>query len=85
METFITNRNLDEVWLSVIFLHSSIRNNDENIQINRYTLLRASHIFCMHIFKESLPLISRNNISDIKECLVIEIDVNNQMKKMFLL
>ena len=38
----------------------------------------------MHIFKESLPLINRNNISDIKECLVIEIDVNNQMKKMFL-
>ena len=29
-------------------------------------------------FKESLPLIRRNDLTDVKDCLVTEINVNNE-------
>ena len=58
--------------------------NDERNNINGCSLLRVDHPnnikpggICMY-FKESLPLIRRSNLSNMKECLVTEINVNNE-------
>ena len=84
MEAFITSNNFDLVCLSETFLDSTIPNDDINIQINGYSLLRADHPndikrggVCIY-FKESLPLIRRNDLTNIKDCLVTEINVNNE-------
>ena len=72
------------VCLSETFLDSTILDDDENIQINGYSLLRADHPndikrggVCIY-FKESLPLIRRNDSTNIKDCLVTEIIVNKK-------
>ena len=84
MEAFITSNNFDLVCLSETFLDSTIPNDDVNIQINGYSLLRADHPnnikrggVCIY-FKESLPLIRRNDLTNIKDCIVTEINVNNE-------
>ena len=63
---------------------STIPNDDVNIQTNGHSLLRADHPndfkrggVCIY-FKESLPLIRGNDLTNIKDCLVIEINVNNE-------
>ena len=43
MEAFITSNNFDLVCLSETLLESTIPNDDVNIQINGYSLLRADH------------------------------------------
>ena len=84
VEAFITSNNFDLVCLSETFLDSTIPNDDVNIQINGYSLLRADNPndikrggVCIY-FKESLPLIRRNDLTNIKDCLVTEIDVSNK-------
>ena len=84
VEAFITSNNFDLVCLSETFLDSTIPNDDVNIQINAYSLLRADHPnnikrggVCIY-FKESLPLIRRNDLTNIKDCIVTEINVNNE-------
>ena len=69
---FITSNNFDIVCLSETFLDSNIPNDDVNIRINGYALLRADHPnyikrrgVCIY-FKESLPLIKRNDLTKIK-------------------
>ena len=68
--------------MSETFLDSTIPHNDENV--NDYSLLRVDHPnniklrgVCMY-FKESLPLIRRTDLSNMKECLVTEINANNE-------
>ena len=55
-----------------------------NIQINGFSLLRADYPnnikrggVCIY-FKESLPSIKRNDLTNLKDCLVTEINVNNE-------
>ena len=43
MKAFITSNDFDIVCLSQTFLDSTIPNNNVNIQINEYSLLRADH------------------------------------------
>ena len=67
-----------------MFLDSTIPDDDQNIQTNRYSLLTADHpnnikrrgIYIY--FKETLPLITRNDLTNIKDCLVTKINVNNE-------
>ena len=84
IETFITTSNFDVVCLSGTFLDSTIPDDDVNMQINGYSLLRADHPnnikrggVCIY-FKESLPLITKNDLTNLKDCLVTEINVNNE-------
>ena len=84
IEAFITTSNFDIVCLSETFLDSTIPDHDMNTQINGYSLLRAHHPnnikrgrVCIY-FKESLPLIRRNDLTNLKDCLVTEINVNNE-------
>ena len=84
IEAFITTSNFDIVCLSEAFLDSTIPDDDVNIQINGYSLLRADHPsnikrggVCIY-FKESLPLIRRNDLTNLKDCLITEVNVNNK-------
>ena len=84
IEVFITISNFDIVCLSETFLDSTIPGDDENRQINGYSLLTADYPndikrggVCIY-FKESLPLIRRNDLTNIKDCLVTEINLNSE-------
>ena len=70
--------------LSETFLDSSIPNVDNRINIAGYSLLRADHPsntkkggVCVY-YKDFLPLIRKFEITDLKECLVTEITVENE-------
>ena len=82
--TFITYNNLNIACLSETFLDSTVSSNDENILINGYSLLRAAHPnnikrggFGIY-FKEPLSLINRHDLTNMKECLVTEINVYSE-------
>ena len=66
-----------------MFLDSTIPDDNVNILINGYSSLRADHPNNIKrggvriYFKESLPLIRRNDLTNLKDCLVTEINVNN--------
>ena len=84
VEAFITSNKFDLVCLSETFSDSTIPDDDANIQINGYSLLTADHPndikrggVCIY-FEESLPLIRRNDLTNIKDCFVTEINVNNK-------
>ena len=84
IEAFINTHNFDIICLSETFLDSTIPKNDENINIKGYSLLRADHPgnskrggVCLY-YKEYLPLIARNDISCMQECLVTELSMNNE-------
>ena len=82
VEAFIATNNFDIIYLSETFLDSTITDDDdENIQINGYLSLKPDHPEdlkrggdCID-FKESLPLIRRNDLTNTKNCLVTEINV----------
>ena len=66
---------------------SSISNDDERVHIKGYNLLRTDHpsnqkrgSVCMY-YKEHLPIIKRDDLCTLKECLVTEIRVHK--KKFF--
>ena len=84
IQAFTTTSSFDIVYLSETFLDSTILDDDVNIQINGYLLLRADHLnnikrggVCIY-FKELLPLIRRNNLTNLSDCLITEIYVNNK-------
>ena len=75
--------NFDIVCLCKTFLDLTIPHNDENVNINGYSLSRVNHPnkikqgeVCMY-FKESLPLIRWSDLRDMKEYLVTKINVKN--------
>ena len=84
IEAFISTHNFDILCLSEIFLDSTIDLNDENINIDGNSILRADHPsnnihggFCIY-FKQSLPLIRRDDVSTMQEAIVTEISVKNE-------
>ena len=66
------------ICLSETFLNSSIETNDDRISIDGYNLIRADHPsdsldgVCMY-YKEHIPLIKRDDICTLDNCLVTEI------------
>ena len=82
--TYIATNNFDIVCLSEPFLDSSIPNDENRINIAGYSLLRADHPsntkkggVCVY-YKDFLLLIRKYDITDLKECLVMEITVENE-------
>ena len=78
IEAYIATNNFDIVCLSETFLDSSIPNDDHRINIAGYSLLRADHPsskkkggVCIY-YKDFLPLIKKDDITDSKERLVTE-------------
>lgn len=79
MKAFIAAHNFDNVCLSRTFLVATIPQIDGHIDINSQPLLTVNHLnnikqegVCMY-FKESVPLTRQSNRSNVKECLVTEI------------
>ena len=82
--TYTATNNFDIVCLSETFLDSSIPNDENRINIAGYSLLRADHPsntkkggVCLY-YKDFLLLIRKYDITDLKECLVMEITVENE-------
>ena len=71
--------------MSETFLDSTIDLNDGSININGYFILRADHPsknkrggVCIY-FKQSLPLIKRDDLSMMQETMVTKISVENEI------
>ena len=84
IEAFISTHNFDILCLSETFLDSAIDLNDEDINIDGYSILRADRPssnkrggVCIY-FKEFLPLIRRDDLSTMQEAIVTEISVENE-------
>lgn len=82
VEAFIINHTFGVVRLSETLLDSIVPINDGNIAINGCSLLRADYPKTMKrvavwiYFKEPLPLIKRNHLTNMKECLLTEVNIN---------
>ena len=69
--------------MSETFLNSSISYDDNRVNIG-YSLLRADHrsntkkgVVCIY-YKDFLPIMKKDDIIDLKECLVMGITVDNK-------
>ena len=88
LQVYIIQNNYDIICLSEMFLNSSIETNDDRISIDGYNLIRADHPsnskrggVCIY-FKEHIPLIKRDDICTLDNCLVTE--TRSQGEKNFL-
>ena len=84
LQAYITQHNYDIICLSETFLDSSIQSDDEKIKIDGYTLIRADHPsdskkngVCIY-YKEHIPLIKRDDLCTLNNCLVTEIRSQNE-------
>ena len=79
LQAYITQHNYDLICLSETFPNSSIETNNDRISIDGKNLIRADHRsdsergeFCIY-YKEHIPLIKRDDICALYNCLVTEI------------
>ena len=84
IEAFVSTHNFDILCLSETFLDSTIDFNDENVNNKGYSIIRADHPsnnkcggVCI-FFKQSLPLIRRDDLSTMQEAIMTEISVKNE-------
>ena len=84
LQAYITQNNYDIICLSETFLNSSIQKDDKKIKIDGYNLIRLDdssdskkHGVCIY-YKEHLPLIRRDDINTLENCLVTEIHSQNE-------
>ena len=84
LQAYILQHNYDIICLSETFLNSSIESNDDNISFDGYNLIRSDHPsdskrggVCIY-YKEHIPLIKRDNICTLDNCLVTEIQSKGQ-------
>ena len=84
IETYNATSSFDIVPLSETFLDSIIPSDDNRTNVAGCSLLRADHpsntkteVVCIY-YKDCLPLIKKDYITDLKECLVTEIAVDNK-------
>ena len=76
LQAYILQHNYEIICLSKTFLSSSIESNDDRISIDGYSLIRSDHPsdskrggVCI-CYKEHIPLIKRDNICTLDNCLV---------------
>ena len=88
LQAYITQRNYDIICLAETFLNSSILSDDNRIKIDGYSLIRSDHPsdskkseICIY-YKEHIPLILRDDINTLDNCLVTE--TRSQNEKCFL-
>ena len=84
-KAYIATNNFDVVRLAKTFLDPRISNDDNRINIARYSLLTADHSstrkreVSVFICKDFLPLVKKDDIADLKECLLTEITVDTEI------
>ena len=81
LEGYINVNNIDIICFSETFLDSSIPTDDNRLSIPGYSMMRADPPsntkrggVCLY-YKEHFPIIRRDDISDLQDCLVTEITV----------
>ena len=89
LKGYITERNFDIICLSETFLNSSLDSEDDRLKIEGYNLIRSDHPsdskkggVCVY-YKEHIPLVRRDDLCTLSNCLVTEIRLEN--KKCFLI
>ena len=80
---YITERNFD-ICLSETFLNSSLDSEDDRLKIEGYNLIRSDHPsvsnkagVCFY-YKEHIPLVRRDDLCTLSNCLVSEIRLENE-------
>ena len=79
----VTN-DYDIICLTETFLDSLIENDDDRISIPGYNLLRTDHPsnakrgFVSSYYKDHLPVIKRNDLCQLHECLVTELRIGKK-------
>ena len=80
---YITERNFD-ICLSETFLNSSLDSEDDRLKIEEYNLIRSDHPsvsnkggVCFY-YKEHIPLVRRDDLCTLSNCLVSEIRLENE-------
>ena len=81
LESFLSVHKFDIICLSETFLNSYHSNNDVRIKLNGYDCIRCDHPndnkrggVCMY-YREHIPIVKRDDISPLQECLVTEVKV----------
>ena len=89
LQAYVTQHNYDIICLSETSLNSSIDSSDTKISIGGYNLIRSDHPsdsksggVCIY-YKEYIPLIKRDDICTLDNCIVTEIC--SQSEKCFLI
>ena len=89
LQAYITQHNYDIIRLTESFLNSSILSDDNRIKIDGYNLIRSDHPsdsknggVCIY-YKEHIPLILRDDINPLDNCVAAEI--RSQNEKCFLI
>ena len=84
LQAYVIQHNIDIICLSETFLTSDTQDDDEKIKIDGYSLIRADHPSdskkggaCIY-YKEHIPLIKRDDLCMLDECLVTEIRSQNE-------
>ena len=79
LQAYILKHNYDIICLSETFLNSSIEINADRISLDGYNLIRSDHRsdskkdgVCIY-YKEDIPLIKRDDICPLGNCLLAEI------------
>ena len=84
LQAYITQHSYDIICLTETFLNSSILSDDNRITIDGYNLIRSDRPSnskkggaCIY-YKENIPLILRDDINTLDNCLVTEIRSQNE-------
>ena len=84
LQGYITNRNFDIICSSETFLNSTIDSEDNRLKIEGYNLIRSDDPsgskkggVCIY-YKEHIPLIKRDDLCSLSNCLVTEIRLENE-------
>ena len=79
LQAYVTQHNYNIICLSETFLNCSIDSSDRRTLIERHNLIRSDHpsdskrgSVCIS-YKEHIPLIKRDDICTLDNCLVTEI------------
>ena len=78
LQACILQHNYEIICLSETFLNSSIESNDDGISIDGYNSIRSDHPSDSKMggvgiyYKEHIPLIKRDDICTLGNCLVME-------------
>ena len=84
LQAYITQHNYNKICLPETFLNSSSETNNDRILIDGYNLKRADHPsdskrggVCI-CYKEHIPLIKRDDICTLDNCLMTEIRLQGE-------
>ena len=84
LQGYTTEHNFNIICLSETFLNSSLDSKDDRLKIEGYNLIRSDHPsaskkggVCVY-YKEHIPLVRRDDLCILSNCLVTKICLENE-------